>query len=127
MTSILVSIPIINNNPALVEITAWRQSGGKPLSESMMAQFTHRENMLTWLFLPRFQDTLHNFPTTVGRCHASLDLVAASMHFPAILLIMVIEIPFNFQICVQCAEQAISKITFDILRNLKQSWRSWHT
>ena len=26
----------INNNPALVQIVAWRRSGGKPLSEPMM-------------------------------------------------------------------------------------------
>ena len=32
----------INNNPALVQIMAWRQSGNKPLSESMMASLlTH--------------------------------------------------------------------------------------
>ena len=32
----------INNNPALVQIMAWRQSGDKPLSEPMMASLlTH--------------------------------------------------------------------------------------
>ena len=30
----------INNIPALVQIMAWRRPGDKPLSESMMAQFT---------------------------------------------------------------------------------------
>ena len=30
----------IKNIPALVQIMAWRQSGDKPLSEAMMAQFT---------------------------------------------------------------------------------------
>ena len=44
------------------------------------------------------------------------------MHFHATLLIMVIEIRFNFQIHVQCAKKAISKITFSIQWN-----RSWHT
>ena len=29
----------IDNNPALVQIMAWRQSGDKPLSEPMMTQF----------------------------------------------------------------------------------------
>ena len=29
----------INNIPALVQIMAWRQTGDKPLSEPMMAQF----------------------------------------------------------------------------------------
>ena len=32
----------INNNPALVQIMAWRRSGGKPLSEPMMVSLlTH--------------------------------------------------------------------------------------
>ena len=53
----------------------------------------------------------------VGHRHASL----------ATLLIMVIEIWFNFQIYVQCAEKAISKITFNIRWNLKQIWHSCHT
>ena len=30
----------INIIPALVQIKAWRQSGGKPLSEPMLTQFT---------------------------------------------------------------------------------------
>ena len=30
----------INNNPALVKIMAWHQIGDKPLSESMLTQFT---------------------------------------------------------------------------------------
>ena len=30
----------INNIPALVQIMAWRRSGDKPLSESMLTQFT---------------------------------------------------------------------------------------
>ena len=29
----------INNNPVLVEMMAWRQTGDKPLSEPMMVQF----------------------------------------------------------------------------------------
>ena len=38
-----------------------------------------------------------------------------------------IEIWFNFQIYVQCAEKAISKITFNIRWNLEQLWRSRNT
>ena len=49
------------------------------------------------------------------------------VHFHATLPIMVIEIRFNFQIRVQCAEKAISNITFNTRWNLKQIWRSWHT
>ena len=49
------------------------------------------------------------------------------MHFRATLLMMVIEIRFNFQICVQCTEKAISKITFNIRWNSPQIWCSWPT
>ena len=49
------------------------------------------------------------------------------MHFLATLLMLVIEIRFNFQIYVQCSEKAISKITFNIQWNLKQHWHPWHT
>ena len=31
---------LIANNPALVQIMAWRQIGDKPLSEPMLARFT---------------------------------------------------------------------------------------
>ena len=48
------------------------------------------------------------------------------MPFLATLLIMVIEIQFNFQIYVLFAEKKnISKITFNIQWNLKQIWHSW--
>ena len=30
---------LINNNPAGVQITAWRQTGDKPLSEPMLANY----------------------------------------------------------------------------------------
>ena len=73
----------------------------------------HRENMPTWLPWPRFK--------------ASLDPVAALNAFRPTLLIVVIEIRFNFQIYVQCAEKIISKITFNIRWNLEQLWRSRHT
>ena len=49
------------------------------------------------------------------------------IHFCATLLIMVIEIWFKFQSCVQCAEKAISKIIFKIRWDLKQIWCSRHT
>ena len=39
----------------------------------------------------------------------------------------VIEIRFNYQIYVQYAEKAISKITLNFCWNLKQIWHSWHT
>ena len=49
------------------------------------------------------------------------------MHFCATLLILVLEILFNFQIDVLCTEKFISKITFNIRWNLEQIWHSWHT
>ena len=49
------------------------------------------------------------------------------VHFCATLLIPVLEIRFNFQFNVQCAEKAISKITFIIWWNLKQICHLWHT
>ena len=35
-----VSKYLIDNNPALVQIMTWHQSGDKPLSEKMMTEFT---------------------------------------------------------------------------------------
>ena len=47
MAAILINISLkfipmgqINNIPSLVQITAWRRSGDKPLSEPMMDCFT---------------------------------------------------------------------------------------
>ena len=40
---------------------------------------------------------------------------------------MVVGIRFNFEIGVQWAEKAISKITFIVQWNLQQIWRSWYT
>ena len=42
------------------------------------------------------------------------------MHFCATLLILLLEIRFNFQIDMQYAEKGISKITFNIWWNLEQ-------
>ena len=36
-----VSSDLINNNPSLVQIMAWRPTGAKPLSEPMMALFVY--------------------------------------------------------------------------------------
>ena len=51
---------LIDNKPALVLIMAWRQTGDKPLSELMMAQFTD-EHMHQWatvnLILSSFKDS----------------------------------------------------------------------
>ena len=49
------------------------------------------------------------------------------MYFGTTLLILVLEIRFNFQIDVFCAEKAIFKITFRVRQNLQQIWHSWHT
>ena len=65
--SILIKISLklvlkgpIDNNPALVQIMAWRWIGDKPLSDPMLTQFTdkymwHQGEMTyvsTWLGLP---------------------------------------------------------------------------
>ena len=34
-----VSRSLIDNKPALVQVMAWRRTGGKPLSEPMLTQF----------------------------------------------------------------------------------------
>ena len=82
----------------------------------------HKNNLPPWLSWPHF----HNFtPSRATSCIAGPG--AALMHFHATLLIMTTEIRFNFQIGVQCAEKAISDITFNIRWNLKQIWRSWYT
>ena len=56
-----------------------------------------------------------------------LDLVSTTNVFSCNLLIMVMEIRFKFQICVPCAEKAMSKIIFNIRWNLQQILRLWHT
>ena len=86
-----------------------------------------RENMPTWLSWPRVNASLHNFPPLWAAVTQQWTWWQHQMHFYATLPMMVIEIRFNFQICVQCAEKAISKITFNIRRNLKQIWSLWHT
>ena len=91
------------------------------------SQTTHRENVPTWLSGPRFHAPQHNFTPKPGNVTHRWAQWQHQMHFRVTLLIMVVEIRFNFQIGVQCAEKAISKITFNIRWNLKQIWCSWYT
>ena len=73
--------------------------------------------MVTGISWPYFQVPLHNFLPFIRVWGALMHLWTRSqhqIHFCATLLIMVIEIQFNFQIVVQCAEKTISKITFHI-------------
>ena len=46
----------INNNPALVQIMAWRRPGDKPLSEPMLTQFIDaykwHQGEMSWLIIP---------------------------------------------------------------------------
>ena len=38
---IFVPTSLVDNNPALVQVMAWRQTGDKPLPEPMLTRFTH--------------------------------------------------------------------------------------
>ena len=70
------------------------------------------------------------FPQLSAHCGAVMHRwiwLQLRMHFYATLLILVLEIRFNFQIDLQCAEKAISKIKFHIRWNLEQIWHSWPT
>ena len=89
---------------------------------------TRGENTAAWLSSPRFHAPLHNFtPPQWGAVTHCWTRPQHQMHFCTTFLILVLEIWFNFQIDVQCAEKAISNITFNIRWNLKQIWHSWHT
>ena len=66
------------------------------------------ENMPTWLPWPRFNAPLHNFPPLWGAIMHRWTWWQHQMYCHGTLLIMVIEIRFKFQICMQCAEKAIS-------------------
>ena len=75
----------------------------------MMGIPIHREYMPTWLPWPRFNASLHNFPPLWGTITHCWTCWQHEMHFRVALLIMVIEIWFNFQIYVQCAEKPFLK------------------
>ena len=67
----------INNNPALVQIMAWRQSGDKPLSEPMVV------SLLTHICVTRPPWTkalLINFPIS-GNFYAKSNLLDYLNHF----------------------------------------------
>ena len=83
--------------------------------------------MPTWLSWPRFHAPLYNFSPLEGAVMHRWTRWQHQMYFLATLLIMVIEIRFNFQTCVQCAEKAVSTIIFNIQWHFKQIWRLWHT
>ena len=93
-----------------------------------------------YLNRPCFNAPLHNFPSLWGAVTHHCTRWQHQMHFHATSFAnnIVIEIWLNFQICEQCAEKAISKITFNIRRNLKIEsdfrngsskfqWCSWNT
>ena len=96
----------------LVTMVTWTcmhghvSSSWGPRSSSVIAW----ENMPTWLTRPRFHAPLHNFhppgmaPSRIAGPNDSINYKCIWIH--ATLLIMVIEIRFNFQICVQWAEKA---------------------
>ena len=66
----------------------------------------HRENTAVWLSWPCFHAPLHNFTppaSSVGSLTHRWTRPQHQMHFCATLLILVLDIRFNFQIVVQCA------------------------
>ena len=91
--------------------------------EEALREGIHRENTTVWLSWPRFHAPLYNFTPPARSVTHHWTRLQHQMHFCAILLLLVLEIRFNFQIDLQCAE----KFTFNIQWNLKQIWRSWHT
>ena len=105
----------------------WDGRNPQSVTGSYSQETWHRENVPTWLSGPRFHAPLHNFTTKPGDVTHRWTRWQHQMHFRVTLLIMVVEIRFNFQIGEQCAEKAISKITFNIRWNLKQIWCSWYT
>ena len=90
------------------------------LGLNVLRRTLHWETKPEWLPWPHFNDPLHNFPSLWGAVMHRWIRWQHQMHFHATLLIMVTRIWFKFQICVQYAEKAISKITFNIRWNLKQ-------
>ena len=77
-----------------------------------------------------FHARMHNFPQLQEpRCAIvhHWTQMQHQMHFGQTLLILALEIHFNFHIDVQCAEKAIFKIVFPIWWNLEENWHLWHT
>ena len=52
----------INNDPALVQIMAWRRSGDKPLSESMMVSLPTHICVTRPQWVKQWEDAIHLYP-----------------------------------------------------------------
>ena len=74
----------INNNPALVQIMAWRRSGDKPLSEPMMV------SLLTHICVTRPQWVLKEIPggQLRNRRWSSLSIEFFKKYFTGVILIV---------------------------------------
>ena len=81
----------------------------------------HRENMPTWLPWPVLSCSTAQFPPNAGTLTNRWTRRRQKMHFMVTLLIMVIEIRFNFQIYVQCAESMCNVPKKPFLKSLSIS------
>ena len=105
-------------------ITQWYWLGMK--YHTSMAQCMTQGKHANVAILTTLSHSTAQFYPTMGAVTHRWNRRQQQMHFLATLLIMLIEIRFNFQIYVQCSEKAISKITFNFQWNLKQISHPWH-
>ena len=108
----------INNNPALVQIMAWRRSGDKPLSEPMMV------SLLTHICVarPQWVKSLH-YGCAVDMLYLYLTGVCCSL---TLLLFWFLSV-YLLHVCVWvcwCIEQELILWTSNILayKRWKPSW-----
>ena len=77
----------INNNPALVQIMAWRRSGDKPLSEPMMV------SLLTHICVTRPQ-WINSSPPGQNGCHFADDIFSCIFVNEKICILIEISLKF---------------------------------
>ena len=94
----------------------------------------HREITRTGLSGPRFHAPLHNFTSSPDPAGGSvvhqwprLQQVRSLAAFDITLLILVLEIPFNFQFDMQCAGNANFNVSFQVNASFEQILFPWHT
>ena len=95
---------------------------------------THREIIPTGLAGPHFYVPLHNFTPTswpnggsVAYHWPRLQRARSLAAFNVTLLILVLEIPFNFQFDMQCAGNVNSNVSIQVNPSFEQILFPWHT
>ena len=87
-----------------------------------------REITLTGLSGPHFHAPLHNFIPPLDQVGGvRLPRVRLLEAFNVTLLILVLEIPFNFQFDMQCAGNVNSNVSFQVNASFEQFFFPWHT